>query len=144
MRKRKSNVHRTQEKAHELTSDYFTIHPRTIRSANMLSRNASSTLVSNLARPDPFVDIEKMEIMNIGDLLLALRKSTVDREKIVAVRKFTDQGGEELYYLRSRCLQGVFFSQELSSLRSLFITEAFFSPEGLAHRFHSENSVPKA
>ncbi|EME83119.1 uncharacterized protein MYCFIDRAFT_110011, partial [Pseudocercospora fijiensis CIRAD86] len=121
MRKRKSNVHRTQEKAHELTSDYFTIHPRTIRSANMLSRNASSTLVSNIARPDPNVDVEKMEILNIGHLLLALRKSTVDREKIVAVRNFTDQGGEELYYLSERMeeIMGMLIFQ--SSRRQLLI-----------------------
>lgn len=102
MRKRKSTVHRTQEKAHELTSDYFTIHPKTISSANLLSRNASSTLVNKLGKVGPVVDVEKMDIMNMGDLLLALRKSTVDREKLVAVRKFTDQGGEELYYLGER------------------------------------------
>lgn len=99
MRKRKDTVHRTQERAHELTSDYFTIHPKTLRAADLLSRNGSSTLLNTMSKVDPGKDVEKMEIMSIGDLLLALRRSTLDREKIVAVRKFLGNGGEELYYL---------------------------------------------
>lgn len=96
MRKRKDTVHRTQEKAHELTSDYFTIHPRTVRDDTV---DRTSTLVHAKARLDPDIDIENMDIFTIADLFLALRKSSVDREKILAIRKFTDGGGDELYYL---------------------------------------------
>lgn len=96
MRKRKDTVHRTQEKAHELTSDYFTIHPRTVREDDL---DRTSTLVHAKARLDPDIDVEAMDIFTIADLFLALRKSTVDREKIRAIRKFTDGGGDELFYL---------------------------------------------
>ncbi|USW53636.1 Putative Peroxin/Ferlin domain-containing protein [Septoria linicola] len=96
MRKRKDNVHRTQERSHELTSDYFTIHPKTVRDDD---QDRTSTLVHARARLEPDFDVEKMEVFTIADLFLALRKSSVDREKISAIKKFTDGGGDELYYL---------------------------------------------
>lgn len=97
MRKRKDTVHRTQERAHELTSDYFTIHPRTVRDDDL---DGTSQLVHSRARREQEeINVENMEIFTIADLFLALRKSTVDREKIQAIRKFTGGAGDELYYL---------------------------------------------
>lgn len=102
LRKRKDPKHRTKEKSHELNEDYFTIHPKTVRPAS-LSEGGSVTLAQALSKlQDPIIDIEKMEITNIADLFLALRKSTVDREKIHAVKKFIEDGGEELIYLPER------------------------------------------
>ncbi|PIB03060.1 Meiotically up-regulated 65 protein [Cercospora beticola] len=95
MRRRKDTVHRTQERAHEFTSDYFTIHPKTVRD----DRDRTSTLVQTRAKLEPVLDVDKMEVFTIADLFLALRKSTVDREKIGAIKRFTDGGGDELYYL---------------------------------------------
>ncbi|KJX94399.1 hypothetical protein TI39_contig4199g00018 [Zymoseptoria brevis] len=104
MRKRKDTTHRTAERSHELTADYFTIHPKTLRPKSlMLGQNGSSILVPVLTKvQDQALDIEKMEITTIGDLFLAMKRSSVDREKILAVRKFTDEGGDELYYLSER------------------------------------------
>jgi hypothetical protein len=39
------------------------------------------------------------EINNIPDLLRGLRAAAIDREKILLVRRFLGQGGEELHYL---------------------------------------------
>lgn len=96
MRRRKDIVHRTKEKAHELTADYFTIHPKTVRES---SQDRSSTIVQARARLEQDFSVEKMDIYTIADLFLALRKSSVDREKIAAIKKFTDQGGDEIFYL---------------------------------------------
>jgi hypothetical protein len=87
-----------------LTADYFTIHPKTLRPKSLLNgQNGSSTLGPALIRvQEQAFDVEKMEITTIGDLFLAMKRSSVDREKILAVRKFTDEGGEELYYLSDR------------------------------------------
>ena len=51
----------------------------------------------------PSVDVTNKEVIeeirDIPTLMNCLRKSTIDREKIVAVNKFIDEAGEELYYL---------------------------------------------
>jgi len=51
----------------------------------------------------PSVDVpneqEIEDIKDIPTLMNHLRKATIDREKIVAVSKFIDEAGEELYYL---------------------------------------------
>ncbi|OCL05062.1 hypothetical protein AOQ84DRAFT_345298 [Glonium stellatum] len=50
----------------------------------------------------PIVDVPNEEIEEIKDipaLMNRLRKFTIDREKVVAVNKFIDEAGEELYYL---------------------------------------------
>ena len=45
------------------------------------------------------------EIKDIPTLMRILKKSAIDREKIVAIKKFIDEGGEELYYLAQQvCL----------------------------------------
>lgn len=104
LRRRKSNVHKTKERGHALTAEYFTIHPKTLRApteyGKAMSRSTSFVRMQALAKNES--SMEEMEILSIADLLAALRKSAVDREKLAAVRKFVAHGGEELYYLRDR------------------------------------------
>lgn len=104
MRRRKDAHHHTTEKAHELTGDYFTIHPVTLRPASEdLSRVASSDMMRLKEQAEePEMDVQKMEITDIGSLIQVLKKAPVDREKLVAVRKFVDSSGDELYYLADR------------------------------------------
>lgn len=109
MRRRRDTAHHTKEKAHELTADYFTIHPKTVRPASLFTgRNGSLAKLK-----EPAVDVHEMDITTIGELFLALKKSSVDREKIAAVRKFTDSGGDELFYLGERMedIMGMFIFQ---------------------------------
>lgn len=100
-RVRKSTAHKTKERGHELNADYFTIHPKTIRGP---SPNGSLTYSALRARgfQDEETDVHEVDIPDIGTLIRMLRKAAVDREKLVAVRKFVDQGGDELYYLSKR------------------------------------------
>jgi len=94
-------VHSTKEKSHELTPEYFTIHPKTVKSG---SDGFGSGLQSPTGTPrrEDDVDVENMEVTDIASLALALRKASVDREKLTAVRKFISHGGEELFYLSDR------------------------------------------
>ncbi|KAH7053111.1 hypothetical protein B0J12DRAFT_658746 [Macrophomina phaseolina] len=84
--------------AHMLTSEYFTIHPPKKRSNYAIE---SSTRSSSLARFNSQDAAEQQddEISDIPKLIRRLKRASVDREKIVLVRRFLDEGGEELYYL---------------------------------------------
>lgn len=112
-RTRNDTSHKTKERGHELTADYFTIHPKILRGP---SPNGSLTYSAMRARGfqnDDF-NVQDIEIPDIGTLVLILRKSAVDREKLVAVRKFVDQGGDELFYLSDR----------MSEIMSMFIYQS--------------------
>ena len=116
MRRRRDAHRHTKEKAHEFTADYFTIHPKTLRP---MSEDLSKMDNSEMARllrekEDEALDVEKMEIPDIGSLILALRHAPVDREKLFAVRKFVEQSGDELYYLADR----------MEEIMSLFIYQS--------------------
>ncbi|RHZ67555.1 uncharacterized protein CDV56_109585 [Aspergillus thermomutatus] len=90
------------EMAHMLNEDYFTIH-----SARKQSKAASSIAASrqptsgHLSRATTGVEEEAPleEIGNIPTLMYALRAAIVDREKIDALKRFIEEGGEELHYL---------------------------------------------
>ncbi|KAF2757671.1 hypothetical protein EJ05DRAFT_511446 [Pseudovirgaria hyperparasitica] len=57
-----------------------------------------SNFVMNTRQPS--VDEgQREEITNVLALMAALKKSPIDREKIVVVKQFLSQGGEELHYL---------------------------------------------
>ncbi|KAI4245816.1 MAG: hypothetical protein L6R40_002344 [Gallowayella cf. fulva] len=87
---------------HRLNADYFTIH-RAKRdrspnsSADRTSAKRSSFMGYDGQESDSDEDLH--DIPNVLVLLAVLRKATVDREKIVAVRTFLTQAGEELHYL---------------------------------------------
>ncbi|KAL8870551.1 MAG: hypothetical protein Q9174_003431 [Haloplaca sp. 1 TL-2023] len=99
-------VHRprkdTAKDAHQLNADYFTIH------GAKRNRSPGSSIEGTLANRSSYTgldghdsdsDQDLHDIPNVIALLAVLKKATVDREKIVAVRTFLAQGGEELHYL---------------------------------------------
>ncbi|GAB7328426.1 hypothetical protein MBLNU13_g00395t1 [Cladosporium sp. NU13] len=112
-RVRKDTSHKTKERGHELTADYFTIHPKIVRGPSYNSSLAYSAMRARGFQKDD-LDDQDVDIADIGTLILILRKSAVDREKLVAVRKFVDQGGDELFYL----------SERMSDIMSLFIYQS--------------------
>lgn len=92
----------TMKDSHRLNADYFTIHgSRRDRSpdssAEATLANRSSQLGYDGQESDS--DQDPDDITNVIALLAVLKKATVDREKIVAVRRFLAQGGDELHYL---------------------------------------------
>ncbi|TKA22139.1 hypothetical protein B0A50_08196 [Salinomyces thailandicus] len=122
LRRRKTPMHRAAEKAHELTAEYFTIRPKTLRAGTesggrTLSRSTSWARMH--AKMEDESSIEKTEILSIADLLHALRKAGVDREKLVLVRKFVANGGEELHYLSGRMEEVMHLLMYQSSRRRL-------------------------
>lgn len=129
MRRRKDVKHHTREKAHELTAEYFTIHPKTVRPLSEMGADEMAKLREKAEGSDD--ELEKMDIADIGSLIRVLRKASVDREKIVAVRKFIDTAQDELYYLADRMpeIMSLFIYQ--SSRRQLLAD--------LLHRFDETN-----
>lgn len=84
--------------AHLLTAEYFTIHPPKKRpnyASESLTRSSSLTRFNN----QDVVEQQDDEISDIPRLIRRLKRASIDREKIVLVRRFLDEGGEELYYL---------------------------------------------
>ena len=104
--RKRVKVHRpgkdTAKDAHQLNADYFTIH------GAKRNRSPGSSIEGTLANRSSYTgfdghdsdsDQDIHDIPNVVALLAVLKKATVDREKIVAVRTFLAQGGEELHYL---------------------------------------------
>lgn len=90
-------------RGHMLNPDYFTIHPRDLRSTSRGSTahsrtNRNSTL--STSRRGTEEDAVPEEICDIGALLKALRFARIDREKTEAVESFIANGGDDLYYLQ--------------------------------------------
>ncbi|KAJ5683395.1 Meiotically protein [Penicillium macrosclerotiorum] len=91
------------ERAHMLTEDYFTIHSRARsrdQSATGLSRVESGFLSRVSTKVDEQVHLE--EIGDIPALMRELRLASIDRERIDALKRFVQDGGEELYYLNAK------------------------------------------
>ncbi|KAK4539648.1 hypothetical protein LTR36_010474 [Oleoguttula mirabilis] len=115
MRRRKEVHVVTKEKGHELTAEYFTIHPHAFKPGSDEESDSKTTeMARRRARIENEVAIGNMDITDVGSLVRALRKAAVDREKLVAVRKFVADGGDELYYL----------SQHMSDIMSLFMYQS--------------------
>ncbi|KAL8653581.1 MAG: hypothetical protein Q9226_003796 [Calogaya cf. arnoldii] len=88
--------------SHLLNADYFTIHgAKRDRSPNSSAEKASANRSSYMGFDGQESDSEEdlYHVPDVPALLALLKKATVDREKIVAVRNFLAQGGEELHYL---------------------------------------------
>ncbi|KAJ5130646.1 uncharacterized protein N7515_006685 [Penicillium bovifimosum] len=92
------------EKSHLLTEDYFTIHSSKDKSREQsieaLSRVESGFLsrANVIVEEEPHVD----EIGDIPSLMHALKLASIDRERIRVLKKFVEDGGEELYYLNDK------------------------------------------
>ena len=106
--------------AHTLTSDYFTIHTRRARSPGSAledSTNRGSSYATRRTAEE--VDLPPEDIKDIPSLLKALRLATVDREKIDAVKRFVNTGGDELVYLEERISEILGFLVFQASRRDL-------------------------
>ncbi|KAK3640345.1 hypothetical protein LTR56_011943 [Elasticomyces elasticus] len=99
VRRRKDEKRKTNETSHELTAEYFTIHPKTLKPSSDDVKSKTRMSAMQMEKQIEKVSVEKMEITTIGELALALRKATVDREKLLAIRKFVTAGGDDLFYL---------------------------------------------
>lgn len=97
------------EDAHHLNNDYFTIHSRrhsrpveNLANPEMqLAPSASYTSFTSLTSED-----EKLEDVNdIVSLERALKRATVDREKIDAIKAFVRNTRDEVFYLRDKIPQ---------------------------------------
>ncbi|OQO06159.1 hypothetical protein B0A48_08747 [Cryoendolithus antarcticus] len=149
-RVRKHTVHHTKERSHELTADYFTIRPSTVRPRSLdSSAMLSSAQARAFAKVDDEPDIEKVEIPDIGTLLHLMRKAAVDREKLVGVRKFIDHGGDELFYLSDRMPEIMSLFVYQSSRRQLLtdlmqrFEHASTRKESLADHTHDDEETRK-
>jgi hypothetical protein len=86
--------------AHTLTADYFTIHSKRGRSPGSGLENTTTRGSSHVSRrSDEEMDLPPEDIKDIPSLMKALRLATIDREKIDVVKKFVENGGDELVYL---------------------------------------------
>jgi hypothetical protein len=92
------------EKAHMLNEDYFTIHSPKVRSREQSVAGLSRVESGFLNRAGMTVDEEPQvdEIGDIPSLMHALKLSSIDRERIDALKKFIEEGGDELYYLNDK------------------------------------------
>lgn len=97
---------RNMSEAHHLNADYFTIHPsRDLTRAN--SSVPPSLVAKYRSRMIDEYQEEPADIKDIGTLLTHLKRAALDREKIVLVRHFVDNAGEDLYYLEEQVSQAV-------------------------------------
>jgi hypothetical protein len=91
---------------HMLTADYFTIHsqPRPTSpggsSIGEFSELRSGSALGHRWGAKSWEDDEEdIDVHDVPTLMKHLKESAIDREKMVVVRKFLDNGGDELYYL---------------------------------------------
>lgn len=92
------------ERSHMLNEDYFTIHSLRVRSRDQSVAGLSRVESGFLSRVSTKMD-EKVHLEEIGDipsLMYELKLASIDREKIDALKKFVQDGGEELYYLNDK------------------------------------------
>ncbi|RAK99828.1 uncharacterized protein BO80DRAFT_384540 [Aspergillus ibericus CBS 121593] len=110
------------EMAHRLNEDYFTIHSgknkrRAASEAGLTTASAGYTNGS-LSRTTTKVGEEEEtpveEIADIPALMHALRVAIVDREKMDALDRFVEEGGEELFYL----------DEQIPEIMSMFVFQA--------------------
>ncbi|KAL9585605.1 MAG: hypothetical protein Q9212_001427 [Teloschistes hypoglaucus] len=95
----------TLKESHQLNADYFTIHgakrdrsPESSQEATLANRSSYTGYDGHESDSDEDVN----DIPNVVALLAVLKKASVDREDIAAVRTFLAQGGEELHYLADK------------------------------------------
>ncbi|GAA84958.1 peroxin Pex23-like-Penicillium chrysogenum [Aspergillus luchuensis IFO 4308] len=96
------------EMAHRLNEDYFTIHS----GKNKKKRPVSEVGGGGEMEEEEGAPIE--EIADIPALMHALRVAIVDREKVDALDRFVDEGGEELFYL----------DEKIPEIMSMFVFQA--------------------
>ena len=89
--------------AHRLNQDYFTIHSaRRERSRGSSAERSTTTrsgFLNSGKRFDSDSDSDDEEITNIAALIKSMKRTTIDRKKLEAIKNFVENGGDELYYL---------------------------------------------
>lgn len=81
------------KQGHMLNAQYFTIHPVGIKTP-------TSSYAGSPGHRSAGSDIkDEHELWDIVSLIKRLKRAKIDREKLAIVRKFLDQGPDELYYL---------------------------------------------
>lgn len=95
------------ERAHMLNEDYFTIHSSKVQSREQSTAGLSRVESGFLSRVSTGVDeeVHLEEICDIPSLMHALKLAAIDRERIDALKKFVQEGGEEIYYLNDKVSQ---------------------------------------
>ncbi|PWY92579.1 hypothetical protein BO70DRAFT_357706 [Aspergillus heteromorphus CBS 117.55] len=128
------------EMAHMLNEDYFTIHSgrnkRRAESEAGLSRVNTFGYSASLSRATTKAGEEEVPVEEIADipaLMHALRVAIVDREKVDALHRFIEEGGEELFYLDGQIpeIMSMFVFQ---ASRWQFLTHLVDIVEDLGHR----------
>jgi hypothetical protein len=90
---------------HMMNQDYFTIHSGKLKSATSATSSPSrsefhpSTIAGKNWGAQDEIPEEEIEISDIGALVRALKEAPVDSERIVFIKRFLEQGGDDLYYL---------------------------------------------
>ncbi|KAI9805715.1 MAG: hypothetical protein M1833_005208 [Piccolia ochrophora] len=79
---------------HRLNSDYFSIHRGRSHAQDKVTSRGSS-----LERDSSADESVTIEVDNIAALMHVLKTGKLDREKVDAVSRFLEQGGEDTYYL---------------------------------------------
>ncbi|KAI4187554.1 MAG: hypothetical protein L6R41_002742 [Letrouitia leprolyta] len=140
----------TMKDSHRLNADYFTVHGSRRdgspdSSAEGTLANRSSRLGYDGQESDSDQDLD--DISNVVALLAVLKKASVDREKMVAVRTFLSQGGDELHYLADNMdeIMGLLIYQ--TSRQQLFdhlVQTLKKAEEGKASGTKNENSDDEA
>jgi len=133
----------TMGAGHVLSGDYFTIHPKRDRSpASTLATTARMSHLSHENTAD--LDDASEEIKNVPNLFKSLRRANVDREKIDAVKKFVEHGGEELVYLEEQIPEIVSFLVFQTSRRQLLELLKHAADKAQKHRDeHDANDNPE-
>lgn len=86
--------------AHGLNDDYFTIHSRVGKDART-RRKKRSVLESADWGGDEESD-EEVEVKDVATLMKVVRRARLDREKIEAIMRFVEDGGDEVVYLADK------------------------------------------
>ncbi len=124
--------------AHNMNTDYFTIHSKRDRSpASQAHDSATKT-----ARPDSYINVARRndllqppeDLKSIANLLKALKLDTIDRAKIEHVKQFVRDGGEELAYLKDHIQDIMSFLVFQNSRRQLLAFMKQTADDAQAHR----------
>ena len=133
--------------AHQLAGDYFTIHPQRDRSPVTTMANGSARARDSFVsqRTSTTAEEPPEDLGSIRSLLRALRLGHIDREKIEAVKKFVETGGEELAYLREHVPEIMSFLVFQTSKRQLlgFLQESAHNAQEHRNEHEAENKPEK-
>ncbi|KAI9769267.1 MAG: hypothetical protein M1840_004396 [Geoglossum simile] len=93
-----------EKDSHTVNPDYFSINYRREGIGGSEAESigiGTESRRSNIGTTGP--NLEDMnDIQDIASLMRVLKKARIDREKIEAVERFLEQGGEEVFYLSDR------------------------------------------